>query len=90
MHYRGIDPKRFLDKFGINYDEPTVRDAIAFDMVKFDEDSVSNSDEYTYMEHIGYSAREYRRFLLNKNFRVNLVHLEPEWNKITYHKKAEE
>lgn len=52
--------------------------------MKLDDDSVSNSSDYTYMEHLTYSPLEYERMLLNRNYRVNLVNMEPEWSRITY------
>ena len=89
MFYRetedtGTSLRSFLDGFGINLDEPTVRDAVAFDLVKLDDDSVSNDYTYTSGEHVGYSMLEYERFLLNRNFRVNLVRVEPEWSRLRY------
>ena len=82
MFYKNGDPRKFLNRFGIDFDNPTVRDAVAFDLVKLDDDSVSNDWEYTYWEHVGWSPREYERFLLNKNFRINLVNLDPEWSRV--------
>ena len=55
MYYKGSTPKGFLDRFGIKFEHPTVRDAVAFDLVKLDDDSVSNDSVYTYPERIGYS-----------------------------------
>lgn len=63
---------------------------MAFDLVKLDDSdensigSVSNDSIYTYEEHKVYSPLEYERFLLNKNFRVNLAKLEPEWSNLTF------
>ena len=88
MFYGNAKPKTFLQKFGINLDAPTVRDAVALDLVKVDNDSVSNDSDYTCKEHIKYSQMEYERYLLNKNFRINLVNLEPEWSKISYAGKS--
>ena len=43
--------KAFFDKYDIDYLHPTVRDAVAFDLVKLDDDSVSNDNVYRYEEH---------------------------------------
>ena len=86
MFHKGSNPKVFFkDNLGIDLDRLTVRDAIAFDLVKLDEDSISNDNEYTWKEHQLYSPMEYERYLLHRNFRVNLVNLEEEWSQITYH-----
>lgn len=74
-----------MSYLGISYSNPTVRDAVAFDMVKLDDDSVSNDSKYTYPEHLEYSTLEYERFLLNKNYRINLVNLDPEFSKIRFY-----
>jgi hypothetical protein len=88
MYYgRGNTPQTFLSRLGIEYDNPKVRDAVAFDLVKLDDESVSNDSTYTYGEHVGYSPMEYERYLLHKNFRINLVNLDPDWSKITYVKE---
>lgn len=86
MYYNGTTPSDFLAQFGIDYNSPTVRDAVAFDLVKLDDDSASNDRIYTYGEHKNYSPMEYERYLLNKNFRINLVNLEPDWSNIKYGK----
>ena len=77
----------FFEQFGINFEYPTVRDAVAFDLVKLDDDSVSNDRVYTFEEHKEYSPREYERYLLHKNVRINLVNLDPDWSNITYANK---
>ena len=82
MYHGNSNPGDFLSGFGIDFDNPTVRDAVAFDLVKLDDGSVSNDTVYTYPEHINYSPSEYERFLLNRNFRINLVNLETEWSSI--------
>jgi hypothetical protein len=87
LNYKGSTPKEFLKQFEIDYDKPTVRDAVAFDLVKLDDDdygSVSNDNVYTYGERKNYSPMEYERYLLNRNFRINLVNLDPDWSNITY------
>jgi hypothetical protein len=84
LNYKGQTPKAFLKQFEIDYDKPTVRDAVAFDLVKLDDDSVSNDNIYTYEERKNYSPMEYERYLLNRNFRINLVNLDPDWSNITY------
>ena len=85
MFYKGTTPEEYLlRRCGIDFNNLTVRDAVAFDIVKLDNDTVSNDNVYTWPERITYSPMEYERFLLNKNFRINLVNLEPEWSKITY------
>lgn len=61
-----------------------MRDAIAVDLVKLDDDSVSNDSIYTAEEHIEWSPMEYERYLLHKNFRIHLVNLEPEWSNLNY------
>ena len=80
MNYKNTTPEEFLQKFGIDLDNPTVRDAVAFDLVKLDDGSVSNDSIYTYDEHKNYSPREYERYLLNKNWRTHLVNLDPDWS----------
>ena len=52
--------------------------------MKLDNDSVSNDNIYTYEEHKNYSPMEYERYLLNRNFRINLVNLDPDWSNISY------
>ena len=86
MFYMGLKPEKCLARYGIDFDRPTVRDAVAFDLVKLDVPSVSNLPDYTSGEHIGYSIHEYERYLLNRNFRIHLVNLEPEFSNITYSK----
>ena len=87
-HIRDVKRKEkfdgFFARYGINYNNPTVRDAVAFDLVKLDDDSVSNDNTYTYDERKNYSPMEYERYLLNKNFRINLVNLDPDRSIITY------
>ena len=39
---------------------------------------------YTYGWHLYYSAPEYERLVLNRNFRINLVNLEDGWTDIEY------
>lgn len=82
MHYKSTNPKDFLGRFGIDFDNPTVRDAVALDLVKLDEESVSNDIPYTYPEHMNYSTLEYERYILNRNFRIQLVNLENEWSSV--------
>lgn len=89
MFYKGNTPRKFLSRLGIDIDNPTVRDAVAFDLVKLDDGSVSNDSEYTYREHVRWSPSEYDRFLLHKNYRINLVNLEPEWCKLKPRKKQQ-
>ena len=84
MHYKGADPKVFLAKFGIDYDEPTCRAAVAFDLMKRADGSVSNDSTFTWEERKFCSPMEYERQLLNRNYRINLVNLEPEWSVINY------
>lgn len=74
----------FFAKYGIDYNNPTVRDSVAFDLVKLDDDSVSNDNVYRYKEHQNYSPMEYERYLLNRNYRINLVNLDPERSNIKY------
>lgn len=88
MHYKTTNPKDFLARFGIDFEHPTVRDAVALDLVKLDDStvgsigSVSNDKDYTYPEHVWFSPLEYERYLLNKNFRIHLVNLETEWKSV--------
>lgn len=89
MFYGKMTPEKLLSRFDIDIDNPTVRDAVAFDLVKLDDGSVSNDTTYTYPEHINYSSLEYERLLLHRNFRVNLVNLDPEWSNIKYRNKEE-
>lgn len=89
MHYKGTNPQTVLDRYGIKYNNPTVRDAVALDLVKLDDDSVSNDKDYTYEERTVYSSHEYERFLLNKNFRINLINLDTEWSQLTYRHRNE-
>lgn len=84
LHYGDLNPKEVLARYGIDLEHPTVRDAVAFDLVKLDNGSVSNDSVYTFSENRNYSSWELDRFLLNRNFRINLMHLEPEWSSITY------
>lgn len=84
MFADGMNPEEFLFSMGIDFSRPRVRDAVAFDIVKLDDDTVSNWKEYTFMEHVTYSPLEYERMVLNRNYRVNLYSLEDEWVKITY------
>ena len=84
MYHDGTVPQDCLSKLGIDLEHPTVRDAVAFDLVKLDDGSVSNDSDYTFPEHVNYSPMEYERYLLNKNWRVHLAHLESEWSQITY------
>lgn len=84
LNYKDTSPSDVFAQFGIDYGNPTVRDAVAFDLVKLDDDSVSNDRVYTYEERKDYSPMEYERYLLNKNFRINLVNLEPDWSNISY------
>lgn len=80
----------FFEQFDINFEQPTVRDAVAFDLVKLDDDSVSNDRVYTFEERKNYSPMEYERYLLHKNFRINLVNLDPDWSEITYKNESGE
>ena len=89
MFYGKMTPEKLLSRFDIDIDNPTVRDAVAFDLVKLDDGSVSNDTTYTYPEHINYSSLEYERLLLHRNFRVNLVNLDPEWSNIKYRNRDE-
>lgn len=84
LNWGGLTPAQFLSRFGIDLVHPTVRDAVAFDIVKLDGSDISNDSDYTYQEHLLYSRPEYERYLLNRNFRVQLVNLEPEWTNVTY------
>ena len=84
MYYKGMTPSNYLSRFGINFNQPTVRDAVAFDLVKLDDGSVSNDTKYTFNEHVGYSAHEYDRMVLNRNFRIHLSNDAPEWSEIEY------
>ena len=84
MFHAGATPGEVLSTFGIDIKHPTVRDAVALDLVKLDDGSVSCDPEYTFTEHVKYSPHEYERFLLNKNYRVNLGGSEPEWTAIKY------
>lgn len=90
LNYKGQTPKAFLKQFEIDYDKPTVRDAVAFDLVKLDNESVSNDRVYTFEERKNYSPMEYERYLLHKNFRINLVNLDPDWSEITYKNESGE
>ena len=84
MFYDGTTPDEFLSGLGIDIDNPRVRDAVAFDLVKLDDGSVSNDWNCEYEKHLGYSPSEYERMLLHRNFRINLVHTEPQFTKIRY------
>ena len=90
MHYKSNSPQTVLARMGIDYDNPTVRDAVAFDLVKLDDPSVSNTYHYTYPERRTMSPMELERFLLNRNFRINLLNLEPEWSKLPYGKEDDD
>ena len=69
---------------GMDYENPTVRDAVAFDLVKLDSPDVSNDFIHLAQENKWCSPLEHERFLLNRNFRVHLVNLEPEWSDIQF------
>ena len=58
--------------------------------MKLDDDSVSNDSIYTYEEHKNYSPMEYERYLLNRNYRINLVNLAPDWSNISYGKNGKD
>lgn len=89
MNYSDETPRDILSKYGISYDNPTVRDAVALDIIKLDSSSVSNDSIYTYKEHKAYSRHEYERFLLNKNFRPQLANLAPDWSKVIHNGSVE-
>lgn len=74
----------FKDRLGIDIDHPTLRDAVAVDLVKLDDGSVSNDYISTTSEHIHWSYPEHERWLLNRNFRIHLVNLENEWSEVQY------
>lgn len=82
--------RQFLLRYDVDFDKPTVRDAVAFDLVKLDDDSVSNDTEYTFDEHVGYSQHEYDRLVLGRNFRIHLSNDAPEWREIEYLKGKED
>ena len=85
MFYKDSNPVAFIkQRYGIDMQHPTVRDAVAFGLVKLDDETVSNCSEYTYGERVNFSRLEYDRYLLNKNYRVNLVDIEPVWSNVTY------
>lgn len=91
LFYKGRDPEQyFMDRFHISLSNPTIRDAVALDLVKLDDAHSSNDYVYTSAEHVNYSVYEYERFLLHRNFRINLVNLEPEWSDIRHGKEDEE
>lgn len=50
---------------------------MAYDIVKLDDVSVSNCSNYTFYQRSDYNASEHERFILNKNYRVNMADLEP-------------
>lgn len=74
----------FKDRLGIDIDHPTLRDAVAVDLVKLDDPSVSNDYISMTPEHLHWSISEHERWLLNRNFRINLVRLENEWSEVEY------
>ena len=87
MHYNGKEPKDYLDPYGIDFEHPTFRDAVALDLVKLvDDDSVSNDYIYLADEHRWWSPKEYERWLMHRNYRINLVNLAPDFSDITYTK----
>ena len=49
---------------------------MAFDLVKLEDGSVSNDSTCTANKHVRYSPMEYERYLLNRNYRINLIYLE--------------
>ncbi len=77
-------PESFFARFGVDWNNLRVRDAVAMDLIKLDDGTVSNDYFCTVKEQVKYSPNEMQRFLLNKNFRVNLVNLEREWSNISY------
>lgn len=48
MFWNNGTPETHLSKFGIDFNHPTVRDAVAFDLVKLDDESVSNDSTYVF------------------------------------------
>lgn len=84
MFHGGISPKRYFNHLGIDLKHLTMRDAVALDLVKLEDDSVSNDYEYTFKDKQTYSREDFDRCLLHRNFRINLVRLEPENANITY------
>ena len=87
MNYNGKEPKDYLAPYGIDFYNPTFRDAVALDLVKLvDDDSVSNDYIYLANEHRWWSPMEYERWLMHRNYRINLVNLAPDFSNITYTK----
>lgn len=84
MFWNGNTPEKFFARLGCDFNRPTVRMGVAFDLIKLDDDSVSNDREYTFREYEQYSIEECERLCLNRNFRINLVNLAPEWTILHY------
>lgn len=85
MNYNGKLPSDYLAPYGIAFDHPTFRDAVALDLVKLvDDDSVSNDYIYLADEHRWWSPMEYERWLMHRNYRINLVNIAPDFSDITY------
>ena len=90
MTWGGHTPEEFFQHFAIDFAHPTVRDAVALGMVKLSNDSVSVDYCNDFVENKNYSPYEFERYMLHRNFKVNLVNLEPtEWVNITYDRKLE-
>ena len=57
---------------------------MAIDLIKLEDDSVSNDSTYHLDEHLFWSTAEHERWILNRNFRISLVNLENGWSSISY------
>lgn len=79
--FRGTAPERVLGGLGVDFERPTVRDAVALGLVKLDDPSVSNEFHYVLRTHRASevscaSPSELERLLLNRNHRLNLPRME--------------
>ena len=61
-----------------------MRLGVALDLIKLDDSSVSNDSEYHYGELETMSPHEIDRFILHRNFRINLVNLDYEYTNVKY------
>ena len=68
----------------MDFDKPTVRDAVSVGLVKLDDGSVSNSKEYVGEDEQKNTNLEWERRILNQNYRINLFQDHPEYSNVHY------
>ena len=84
FHGKKMTPQKFFTRYGEDFSHPTVRLGVALDLIKLDDSSVSNDSEYHYGELETMSPQEIDRFILHRNFRINLVNLDYEYTNVKY------